>query len=468
MIKRYTASADTTITNAFRSNLLERGVLGNMGESDSLEIFNIYAQSSTSSIEQSRALVDFDIDLLTTHRVSGIIPASGSADFFLKLSNVKHSQTLPRQFEILALPISSSWSEGIGLDMEEYRDEDSANWMSASSGVLWNTEGGDFLTGTIYGATASFNRGHEDLELDITATVEAWIAGTIPAYGIGLMLPTSVESGTLSHYTKKFSARGSEFFYNRPTLEIRWDDSRKDNRGNFFLSSSLQSSADNLNLLWLFNRNRKGELANIPAIGTGSIYVNVFTSASAGEQLTTTPTSPITGGWVETGVYSASVACSFTGSTSEHLYDVWFSGSTMFHTGTLTIARDSYGADWGYLTSMPELKSVYSTEEKAKFRVHTRRKDYIPTVYSVANTFVQTDVIEDLFYKVCRDVDDLVVLDYNTASNGTLMSYNQSGSYFFVDMDLFEPDYMYYLKFMHKVDGKIRELAHKFKFRVEE
>ena len=36
-IKRYYATKDNTITNAFKSNLTTRGVSGNMGQSDILE-----------------------------------------------------------------------------------------------------------------------------------------------------------------------------------------------------------------------------------------------------------------------------------------------------------------------------------------------------------------------------------------------------------------------------------------------
>ena len=45
-IKRYIASADTTITNAYSSNLMERsrGTGSNMGEADVMEIFSIYNQ----------------------------------------------------------------------------------------------------------------------------------------------------------------------------------------------------------------------------------------------------------------------------------------------------------------------------------------------------------------------------------------------------------------------------------------
>ena len=44
-IKRYVATKDNTITNAYKSNLTERGISGNMGQSDILETFSIYAQA---------------------------------------------------------------------------------------------------------------------------------------------------------------------------------------------------------------------------------------------------------------------------------------------------------------------------------------------------------------------------------------------------------------------------------------
>ena len=41
-IKRYTADADNTITNAYKSNLVTRATGSNMGLSDSMEVFRIY------------------------------------------------------------------------------------------------------------------------------------------------------------------------------------------------------------------------------------------------------------------------------------------------------------------------------------------------------------------------------------------------------------------------------------------
>ncbi len=85
-IKRYIANADTTITNAYKSTLTSRGTGSNMGESDVLEVFSIFGQASTSSVEKSRALINFPISTISTDRTNGDIPESGSVKFFLKCS----------------------------------------------------------------------------------------------------------------------------------------------------------------------------------------------------------------------------------------------------------------------------------------------------------------------------------------------------------------------------------------------
>ena len=84
-IRRYLATSDNTISTAFKSNLSDRAVAANMGASDILEIFSIYGQASSASLEQSRVLVSFPIDKISQDRQSGIIPSSGSATFKLKL-----------------------------------------------------------------------------------------------------------------------------------------------------------------------------------------------------------------------------------------------------------------------------------------------------------------------------------------------------------------------------------------------
>ena len=77
-IKRYAANADNTITNAFDSTLTARGTGSNMGASDILEVFSIYAQVTTSSYEKSRVLVQFPISEIISDRNKNLIGQSGS------------------------------------------------------------------------------------------------------------------------------------------------------------------------------------------------------------------------------------------------------------------------------------------------------------------------------------------------------------------------------------------------------
>ena len=92
-IKRYTANADTTIVNAFKPSLEIRGTGSNMGEADVMEVFSIYGRqsvsssNSTGSQELSRILVKFPMDGITTDRSNGVVPASGSVSFYLRLFN---------------------------------------------------------------------------------------------------------------------------------------------------------------------------------------------------------------------------------------------------------------------------------------------------------------------------------------------------------------------------------------------
>ena len=134
-IKRYNSEKDNTIINALRENLTARGTAANLGSSDILEVFSIYGQSATSSLEQARILVQFPISSISADRDSGIIPASGSVTFKLKLHNTPHGQTTPKKYNLMAHPIVRSWTEGDGLDMEQYMDTEASNWISASDGL---------------------------------------------------------------------------------------------------------------------------------------------------------------------------------------------------------------------------------------------------------------------------------------------------------------------------------------------
>lgn len=467
-LKRYRASQDTTITNAFRSNLLTRGTGSNMGASDILEVFSIANQASSASNEISRVLVQWDLSEVQQDRNSGAVPSSGSARWIIRLFNAEHGQTLPSGYNLLLQPISRSWEEGFGLDMEEYsdltRDAIGANWINASSGAAWSSSGGDFLNSYIF--SQYFDDGIEDLEVDVTDMVEAWLAGSLQNYGVGIFLSGSAESGSAqSFYTKKFFSRTSEFFFKQPLLEARFDSTRKDNRGNFIASSSLLSANENLNTIYLYNAFR-GQPRNIPSVGAGEIYVNFYTDPVTGTLINDVP---ITGGYVATGIYSASVALATTAST---IYDRWFYGQDVFYTGTIKVntqvAGDAAVQSHKYLSNITNLKSSYSPEETARFRIFTRQKNWNPIIYRQASQNVQGNIVEDAYFKILRITDGVDQIEYGTGSlNHTRLSYDVSGNYFDLDMSMLEPGYAYGIKLIFNIDGRFEEQPNIFKFRVE-
>lgn len=649
-IKRYIASADNTITNAYKLDMLTRATGSNMGAADILEVFSIYGQQTTSSAELSRVLVKFPTDTISLDRTAGTIPASGSVKFYLRMFNARHSEQLPENFTFNVLAASSSWQEGTGLDMESYKDETKdniagSNWKNASSNLAaatatlvipglpaddgsnlatmngqqftltdsggisqvftisfglsdvtggsvgfglnaggesnvaqamtqikaainnitglaitagtiaaagdsssqhtltltqdntgvsgnrpvdasgvtnlsstgfsdgdgtWVNVGGDYhsssyaVGSTMPNYTVDFVEGPEDLELDVTAAVEEWLAGTHANYGFGVHLTSSFEAYTTasdddvlnnsagvqkSYYTKRFFSRSSEFFFKKPTIEARWDSRKKDQRGDFYYSSSLAPANENLNTIFLYNYVR-GQLRDIPDIATGKIYVQIFSgsvdnSSPTGRPLTLvkddthvqgTSTTVVSGGWIETGVYTASFALTSAAAPLTNLFDVWRSEddtpSTHYFTGSIR-PKSLNSPGWNqydqYTTKITNLKHRYEKNEKARFRVFTRPRNFSPTIYSVASKNIENTVIPSASYEIIRMIDEHTVINNSTGSSEyhTFLSYDVSGSYFDLDMELLEPGYMYGIKFAYHISTGWREQEEVFKFRVE-
>ena len=643
-IKRYFSNGDNTINNAFSSTLTTRGTGSNAGRSDILEVFSIFGQASSGSLEKSRALIKFDVSKIATDRTNNIIPASGSVKFFLRLYNAEHGQTLPKNSTLAILPISQSWNEGTGLDMEEYSDLDVSNWifrsndkvaditdikfvsttpgdyqnkyfvvqvlddntedqrynfwfdsngsdtapsldgtevevainaasantvkrfakkvkdavdaladvnLSASiseddtgdssgatvrltntvvggtSGSLlpesisnsshftltkaqiggrsrWTTQGGDFHE---VGYTAGENLPHykfdltdgtEDVLVNVTALVEEWIAAESTVdpdrenYGVMVKMSGSYEDGSRqrSYYTKKFFARGTEFFFKRPCIEARFDNSIGDDRANFYKSSSLATGAENLNTLYMYNYTRRG-LTNMPVLKTDPSGADQTT----GEALlkvrlyselkkTAKPITLPKGGGVadtnhahangylhETGIYSASLA--YTGSATK-IYDVWsdqnnnqlFTGSAIYVKTHTPLPYNN--ADEEYVVSLSNLKPVYRTKDHPSLRLNVRRKNHQPNIYTVASNKLESEVLYNVYYRAYRVIDGEEVISYGSGSvPHSKMSYDSSGSYFKLDMSLFEPGYMYALEVSTDSYGQNIVNRDEFKFRVE-
>ena len=508
-IKRYFASKDNTITNAFKENLSTRGTGSNMGASDILETFVIHGQTTASvdlipsahnaaNAEQSRAIIQFPVVDIQSDMGNGILPAqTGSVQFVLKMYNSPHGSTTPMSYSLDVCMVSQSWNEGTGLDMDNYSDQGSSNWMKASSTQAWEDilsnprTGASFVEGENTSGSFHFETGIENLSLDVSEQVYKWLDTnpdySLPNNGFLVKLPDSIVSGSQSYYTKKFFSRTSEFFFYRPVLEARWDSARKDNRGNFLVSSSLASGEDNLNTLYLYNVVR-GQLTNIPTITEDKLHLSLYSGTtgplgdrlavinSAGESVT-----DITGGLLVengteiTGIYTASFAST---SSYDDVFDLWHTGSgtshVQFFSGSLVpndVRASEVLYDTEYTTTIQNLQSSYTSGQKPRLRIFARNKDWSPNIYTVATRAIVPTIIEDAYYKVSRDIDGLDIVGYGTGSavkDYTRLSYDVSGNYFEMDTSLLEPGYSYNIRLAYYLQGDYREQPEIYKFRIKE
>lgn len=586
MIRRYYATKDNTISNAFLENLTTRATGSNMGASDILEVFSIYGQASSTSSELARSLIEFDTSQVDSDRTAGRIPASGSVSWFLKMFNAPHSQTVPSEFDLEVLAVSKTWEEGYGIDMDYYeditRDGIGSNWINAkqltaatatlsvttpitltsaakgrtrntntfqtvvnapaanpgeavlvsftgtSAAVVctvtpddgsltltseelvelinngsvsgktvtvtdtsslralqtatggstanlsettttatfsgatgqWTTEGGDYHATPIF--TQTFNTGLEDMELDVSDLVEQWLDDTKDNYGFGIKLPDATESATRSFYTKKFFGRDSEFFFQRPVLEARWDSARKDDRGYFYASSSLVSATDNLNTLYLYNRVR-GRLRDYPITPT-SASLRLNSTDAVGSNLAAAEVVK-----VATGIYKADIALDTTASV---IYDIWYSGSVPYHTGTISVNSFSsfgYNPEDVYVLSMPSLRDEYRKDQTHRLNLYAREKNWSPNIYTQAvRTAIPSLIIPSASFQLRRAIDDYIVVSYGTGSNmHTGLSYDVSGNYFDLDTTYLEAGYLYDIQYsFYDEENGWEEQPYRFKFRV--
>ena len=490
-IKKYYATKDNTISNAFDANLITRATGSNMGAADILEAFVIHGQTSASvnaeNAEQSRILIEFPISSISADMSEGVLPStSGSIKFHLNLYNAPHGGTTPENFTLDICMLSQSWNEGRGLDMDNYSDLGVSNWISSSAFSGWDAQGGSFLTGEDTSASFGFTTGMENISIDVSEQVYKWLGGT-ENYGFLIKFPDSAVSGSDTLFTKMFFSRTSEFYHYQPTLEARWDSTRKDNRGNFLLSSSIAPAADNLNTLFLYNVVR-GQLVNIPNLAGDNLLVELFSGSSEpsgsalsvvdsdGNSVTALSASLlIENGAAVTGIYTASFASTSSLTT---VFDVWHTGSggsrVNFYTGSYdpeSIDTPELIYERVYLTTITNLEDNYAKGQKPRLRTYVRDKNWSPNIYTVANSTVDTTIIEDAYYRVFRLIDNLEIIPFGTGSlnnNFTRLSYDVSGNYFELDTSCLEPGYAYGIKFAYYLQGEYREQPEVFKFKIEE
>ena len=156
------------------------------------------------------------------------------------------------------------------------------------------------------------------------------------------------------------------------------------------------------------------------------------------------------------------------------MYDVWHSGGVEYFTGSIepvSFLASNTVSKPTYFLNITNLQSRYRNDQKARFNLYVREKNWNPNIYTVAKISPPTTTIESASYRVYRTLDGLEAVPYGTGSDlHTVLSHDVSGNYFDFEMDLLQPGFEYAFKFSF-YDPSLnswQEQRETFKFRVEE
>ena len=473
-----TASSDTYITNKILSNKF-RATDANVGRAGTLDLFRLYDESIftsgsnivTSSVEElSRIFIKFDYSDLVKLTSSSLDINSDTFKATLRLSEVKSGAPVPANFNVVAYPLAVKFDEGVGRNVTQFSDVDSANFItsSVSSGapVLWNTSGsgkdgylGDsdvdyFTSGSIgasvldFGISKYFEDGPGDLELDVTKLVSSSLSNDLDNHGFRLSFSGSDETDTKTRFVKRFASRHAKNKLIVPRILLTWDDSIQDRHLDlqFNVSSSLflkhfesgqpKNLVSGSSLTQLTGQNCLG-LRFVSGSGTANeTTFNVNVSQHTGS----------TDGQGMTGVYSGTFNLdefntTFFGKTTKYvdeleLKEIWSSNdkTVSFYSGSVKIRKTSKSisgfSNRDVVVSVANSRNSYKQGNKAVFRLFvedlnatSKEKPYkLPRKR-------KSIVFDTAHYRLVDKETGTVVVPFDKITNSTRISSDADGMY---------------------------------------
>lgn len=250
-----------------KNNTLINGVLSNNSQNPVTEI--TYGNDNR---QIGRFIFKFDLDSLRKRIEDGYINPNTIVKHTLHLTNTirnapeyigKRSYSLnierATSFELDLFNISEDWDEGSGYDftyndvpdfnydddIHQSPNQQASNWFYRKTNVPWTISGGSYQSGTtlIFG-TQRFEKGNEDVEIDVTDYVNGLLIAsgitgitgfTGTTYGLGLKFPDNLEKlKTKYRQSVGFHAKNTHTFY-EPYVETVINNEIIDDRNYFYL-----------------------------------------------------------------------------------------------------------------------------------------------------------------------------------------------------------------------------------------
>lgn len=335
---------------------------------------------------------------------------TGSFDSDL-LNTYMGSKERTASFDLILFKINQEWDNGVGYDYQPsivaFGDEalyiGPSNWVRARTGIEWSGGSGVY-SGSPSGITVStqhFDKGNENVEMDITDYVNSVLTGNTN-YGLGMAFSRSYEllNTAIPQYVGFFNNNTQTFY--EPYVETIYDNHITDDRNNFYL--------DKNNKLYLYV-NVGGNPTNLDTIPNVDIYDNddvLFSSYTSSDI-----------NHVTKGVYSIDIFVPSTYTDCAMFTDVWkniqIKGITRPDITLEFSLKDSLDYyNIGDSSSLPKKVAVTVTGIQNNERI--KRGDIRKVIVSarIPYTVEQTQLVDDIKYRlyVTEGKAELTVIDF--------------------------------------------------------
>ena len=229
-------------------------------------------------------------------RIKNCLPS----DQLLSSSNGNGNQLVATSFDLMAFAVNMPWDGGSGYDLYHniYLAESNgivymtgySNWNNATMMSAW-TEPGVFANPsaeTFFYTTQHFDVGNEDINMDITPLVNAWLNGEYQNNGIGVCYTNQYEIlSTDTRYISAFFTKNTNTAY-PPFIEVNYNQTIEDDRTQFSVNKTnrlfLFTYADNQPINYfsagtvdIMDINKNSVASYTPnQLQTGVYYVDVY------------------------------------------------------------------------------------------------------------------------------------------------------------------------------------------------
>lgn len=220
----------------------------NFGQDQILELRKTFYDQSFD--HQTRILLNFSGDSFNYISNSIVDGTIKEPKFYLRLYDTSATTDVSTTYILLAQPLSQSWKEGSGKWENNPKTTNGVSWKyrdntSGKPFTSWSFAGGEASYGgathSVSHSTQTFDySSNQDIEMDITDMVSAWISGSghggFDNNGLLLRFSGSQETSSLTdeptaangyatydnvHGEFKFFSRNTHTVY-PPKLEVRW------------------------------------------------------------------------------------------------------------------------------------------------------------------------------------------------------------------------------------------------------